>query len=142
MLRNLQRSYGIFLILPNFSAVIYKKLLFCCAESALGLLLSGTELLYVDSVLHFEALENGRLVELLACAEFLNDAGLLILPLELLKSSFDVLALFNWYDNHTFCLLFKLLDIVHSASVETKAVAKLRIILLNGGIYMVAKPCF
>ena len=62
------------------------------------------ELLYIYSVLHGEALENGGLVELLTGAEFLHDTGLLVLTLELLQSSLNVLTFFYGYYNQ--CLFF------------------------------------
>lgn len=77
----------------------------------LRLLLVVTELLYVDSVLHLESLKYRRLVVLLTSAEFLHNACLLKLSLELLESSFDVLTILNWYDNHFvfFCLIWLLI---------------------------------
>ena len=81
-----------------------------CVEPKNGgyvlLLLSLTELLHVDGMLHLQALQDGRLVELLTTTEFLHDASLLVFSLKLLKCSFDVLTFFNRYDNHVLCFVF------------------------------------
>ena len=70
------------------------------------LFLVGAELLNIDSVLHLESLQNRRLVVLLTCAQLLNNTCLFEFSLELLESSFDVLTIFYWYNNHFvfFCL--------------------------------------
>jgi len=51
-------------------------------------------------VLHLQALEYRRFVELLACTEFLDDTGLFKLSLKLLEGLLDVLAFLYCYDNH------------------------------------------
>ena len=51
-------------------------------------------------MLHLEALEYRRLVELLTCTEFLNDTSLLKLSLELLQGALDVLAVLDLYYVH------------------------------------------
>ena len=76
----------------------------------LFLFLCLTKLLNVDSVLHLETLQNRGLVELLTTTKFLNYAGLLKLSLELLQCSLDVLAIFNWYNNHAFAFNFYMLN--------------------------------
>ena len=67
------------------------------------LLLVGAKLLYVDSVLHLEALQNRGLVELLTSAELLDNTSLFELSLELFEGLLDVLAFFYWYNNHCLC---------------------------------------
>ena len=74
--------------LPNFSR---KKCLF----------LVCTELLYVNGVLHLQALQDRRLVELLATTQLFHNTCLLELSLKLLEGLLDVLAFFYWYNNHT-----------------------------------------
>ncbi len=61
-----------------------------------------TQLLYIDSVLHLESLQNRWLVKLLTCAEFFHNTCLLELSLKLFESSFNVLAIFYGYNNHAF----------------------------------------
>ena len=65
------------------------------------LLLSSAQLLYVNSVLHLEALQYRGLVELLTGTELLNNTCLFELSLKLLEGLLDVLAFFYWYNNHT-----------------------------------------
>jgi len=67
--------------------------------------LGGAQLLYVDGVLHLQALQDRRLVKLLAATEFLHDTSFLKLSLKLLESPFNVLAFFYRYNNHTFLVL-------------------------------------
>jgi len=56
--------------------------------------------LNVDGTLHLLTLELRRSVKLLTTTEFLDNAGLLVLALELLQALFDVLAFLNWYNDH------------------------------------------
>ena len=60
------------------------------------------ELLYINSVLVSQTLKNGGFGKLLAGAKLLYDTRLLVLSFEFLKGAFDVLTLFNWYNNHFF----------------------------------------
>lgn len=64
------------------------------------------ESLHVNSVLFGNATLNRRFIKLLACAELLDYAGFFKLSLKLLQCSFDVLTIFYWYYNHTFCFYF------------------------------------
>lgn len=58
------------------------------------------EVLNIDSMLHLLTTNLRWLIELLTTTKLLDDASLLILALELLQASFDVLSLFYWYNNH------------------------------------------
>ena len=60
-----------------------------------------TKLLHIDSVLHSETLLYAGLVELLTTTEFLGNAGLFELSLELLESALNVFALFDGYYDHS-----------------------------------------
>lgn len=60
-----------------------------------GLILVAVHVLYVNSVLHRLALGDRRLGEILAAAEFLQDARALVFTFELLQGAFDVFALFT-----------------------------------------------
>ena len=61
------------------------------------------ELLHIHGVLLSQTLQHRGLVELLTAAEFFHHASLLELALELLQSSFDVLAFLNRYYDHANC---------------------------------------
>lgn len=76
--------------ISNHQKITRKKILF----------LVLTQLLDVYGMLHLESLEHRRLIVLLTSAEFFHNACLFKLSLELLQSSFDVLAVLNWYYNH------------------------------------------
>ena len=78
------------------------------------------KLLYIDGTFHSEALLDGGLVELLACAEFLHDTGLLKLTLELLQGLLNVLAFFYGYYNHCcFLLLIMLVNrVMHTNAAQ------------------------
>jgi len=65
------------------------------------LILVCTELLYVNGVLHLQALQDRRLVELLTTTQLFHNTCLLELSLKLLEGLLDVLAFFYWYNNHT-----------------------------------------
>lgn len=67
------------------------------------LLLSVAELLNVDGVFHLEALLHRWLVILLTGAKLAYYTCAFKLSFELLESSLNVLTIFNWYDNHSFC---------------------------------------
>ena len=69
------------------------------------LLFVGTELLYVNGVLHLQALQNRGLVKLLTTTQLLNNTCLLELSLEIFEGLLDVLAFFYWYNNHLSLLL-------------------------------------
>ena len=68
---------------------------------------------HVDRVQLVLARHDGRLGELLATAEFLQNAGSFVFSLELLQSALDVLALFDRHDNH-FAFRFKLVIEIRS----------------------------
>ena len=97
---------------------------------ARGLLLVGTQFLYVDGMFHLETLQYRRLVILLTSAELLDNTCLLEFSLELLECSFDVLTIFNWYDNHFLLYFFviKLIFIFVSGSSHCLQAAKLLLI--------------
>ena len=91
--------------LPNFSR---KKCLF----------LVCTELLYVNGVLHLQALQDRRLVELLTTTQLFYNAGLIEFAFEFLDSALDIFAFLNRYDDHCmtppFAICFILLLLVLS----------------------------
>ena len=66
----------------------------------LFLLFYATKLLNIYSMFFGQTLQDRRLVELLATTEFLYDTSLFEFTLELLESSFDVLAFLYRYYNH------------------------------------------
>jgi len=68
-------------------------------------------------VLHLQTAQDRGLVVLLTSAKLLNNTCFLKLPLELLESSFDVLTIFNRYDNHALFLNVNLLDIMLLAGI-------------------------
>lgn len=70
------------------------------------LFLVAVELLYVNGVLHLEALEDAGLVELLTTTELLGNAGLFKLSLELLERALDVFVFLNGYYDHGFVVFF------------------------------------
>ncbi len=82
----------------------------CVCETICLLLFGLTELLHVDGMLHLQALQNRRLVELLTTAKLFHHACLLVFSLKLLECSFDVLTFFNRYDNHVLCFVFLMLN--------------------------------
>ena len=55
----------------------------------------------VNGVLHLQALQDRRLVELLTTTQLFHNTCLLELSLKLLEGLLDVLAFFYWYNNHT-----------------------------------------
>ena len=71
----------------------------------------------LDGVLHLQTAQDRGLVVLLTSAKLLNNTCFLKLPLELLESSFDVLTIFNRYDNHALFLNVNLLDIMLLAGI-------------------------
>ena len=98
------------------------------------LLFVGTELLYVNGVLHLQALQNRRLIKLLTTTQLFHNTSLFELSLKLLEGLLDVLAFFYRYNNHCFLILkFKLLDInTTRAHARTRiAGAKLQLIYLT-----------
>jgi hypothetical protein len=88
------------------------------------------ESLHVDGVLFGNATLNRRLIKLLACTKFFHYAGFFKLSLKLLQCSLDVLTIFNWYYNHTFCFYF--LVIIFSILIVA---AKLLILLFPGKFF-------
>lgn len=73
------------------------------------ILLLATQLLYVDSLGHLVATDDGVFGVGLTGTELTHDAGLLKLPLELLEGPFDVLALLDGnYDHFMFCFVIEL----------------------------------
>ena len=87
------------------------------------LLLVGTKLLYVDGVLHLQALQNRGLVELLAATKFLHDAGFFKLSLKLLKGLLNVLAFFYRYNNHfAFCFKYLIVKLMLLGRAHEKRV--------------------
>ena len=90
------------------------------------LLLSGTQLLYVNSVLHLQALQYRWLVELLTCAKFLYNTCLLEFSLKLFEGLFDVLAFLYRYNNHLFLCFKFYVKLMPRAQVPRKAGAKLQ----------------
>lgn len=77
-----------------------------------GLILVAVHVLYVNSVLHRLALGDRRLGEILAAAEFLQDARALVFTFELLQGALDVFALFYRHDNHSSILFFVFFNFV------------------------------
>ena len=65
-----------------------------------GLILVAVHVRYVNSVLHRLALGDRRLGEILAAAEFLQDARALVFTFELLEGPLEVLPLLDRHDNH------------------------------------------
>jgi len=67
-----------------------------------------TQLLYVDGALFLETFQDRRLIVLLTSAKLPYNACPFKLSLEFFKSSFDVLTILNWYNNHVvLVLIFK-----------------------------------
>lgn len=64
--------------------------------------LEDAEVLYVDSLFLGHSLLDGRLLEVLACAKLADCTGLLEFTLEALQCAFNVVAVFDRYDNHAF----------------------------------------
>ena len=69
---------------------------------AISLFFCSSELLHINGVLLGETLQYGRLVELLAGAEFFNDTCSFKFSLKSFQGAFDVFALFNGYYDHCF----------------------------------------
>ena len=65
-----------------------------------GSILNGTQLLNIDCLHHLLTVDDRRLLESLTATQLFNDAGLFKFALEFLERTFDVLAFFNWYDDH------------------------------------------
>ena len=78
------------------------------AKVSFLLLVLELEVLYVDRLLLGDSLLHGRLLEVLAGAEFADGAGLLEFPLEFLEGSLNVFAFLDLYDNHAFTPPFSL----------------------------------
>ena len=98
------------------------------------LFLGSSEFLYVNGALHLKSLDDRRFVVLLTSAKLLNDACLLEFSLKLLQCSFDVLAIFNWYNNHVLSLIFYIVKLIFY-SMLLIAAAKLRFIFLTTKIF-------
>ena len=77
-----------------------KKRCFFNNVSAIDAVLVAVHVLYVNSVLHRLALGDRRLGEILAAAEFLQDARALVFTFELLEGPLDVFTLLDRHDNH------------------------------------------
>lgn len=58
------------------------------------------EALHVDGFEALYAVFHRGFGEVLACAEFFDDAGFFVFAFEFFQSAFDVFALFNRHDNH------------------------------------------
>lgn len=72
-----------------------------CTPQEERLFLVATELLHINGVLHGETLGHAGLVELLTATEFLGNAGLFKLSLELFEGTFNVFALLDGYYDHS-----------------------------------------
>ena len=62
--------------------------------------LEDAEVLYVDSLFLGHSLLDGRLLEVLACAKLADCTSLLEFTLEALQCAFNIVAVFDLYDNH------------------------------------------
>ena len=90
-----------------FSATNLQRKSQTTKKNLLFLLFGSAKFLYVNSVLHLEALQYRGLVKLLTTTKLFHYACLLKLSLELLEGLLDVLAFFYWYNNHlVFCFYF------------------------------------
>lgn len=81
-------------------------------------------MLYIDSLLHGNAADFARLLEVLACAELAYGTGLFELALEFLKSALNVLTFFYWYDNHALnhpLFLFAAAKVANYFNIATKS---------------------
>ena len=92
------RSNSYFLFGNEFTEKIRNYQIF---EKLFLVFLGCTELLYVNGMLHLQALQDRRFVELLTTTQFLHHTCLFKLSLKLLEGLFDVLAFFYRYNNHT-----------------------------------------
>lgn len=89
------------------SLYIYSLLSIIRFEELIKLVFVTMKSSYIDSMLFGKTLLNRRFVKLLAATQFLNHTCFFKLSLELLKRSFDVLAFFYWYNNHTLKIIIK-----------------------------------
>ena len=67
-----------------------------------GLFFNQAQFLHVNGLHHLLAVGDGGFFECLTAAQFFYDAGFFKFALEFLQRLFDVVALFNLYDNHFF----------------------------------------
>ena len=81
----------------------------------------GMQLLNIFRMLHFDAFDFARFVELLTTTELFDNAGFVEFAFEFFNRALDVLTFFNWYYDH--CI--HLLSIVPRAGVEPARIAPL-----------------
>ena len=91
---------SVIITVASFSATKLRKKLQTTKLFEQFLLFSGAQLLYVNSVLHLQALQYRGFVKLLTSAKLLHNTCLFKLSLKLLEGLLDVLAFLYWYDNH------------------------------------------
>ena len=102
------------------------------------LLFGSAELLYVNGVLHLQALQNRGFVKLLTTTQLFHNTSFLKLSLELLEGLLNVFAFFYRYNNHCFFVLnFKLLDIKSTRIriAHTKCGCKITTYLPNNQVF-------
>ena len=69
-------------------------------------LLGGVQVLHIDGLHHLLAVDDAGLLKLLTLAQLLDNASALGFSLKFLQGALDVLAFFNWNDNHDVVVLF------------------------------------